>query len=98
MPGYNESKNEKYWTPPTHEVSNLEQRYVKKPTGEDKWMYTLQTTLLFLLISNKNTYELTNELLGKYITPIAINGCPTTFGLILHTIVFTLLLRLMMNY
>lgn len=96
MPGY--WKKETFSTSPTDNVKSLDERYVSKPTSNDKWMYTLQTTLLFLLISNEQMYKLTQELLGSIIYPIAKNGCPTQFGLIVHAIVFTLLLRLMMNF
>lgn len=62
-------------------------------TWLDKWRYTLYTTLLFLIVVNPFTYRLVNSLLGS-ITKIADNtGCPTTKGMLIHAVVFTLLLR-----
>lgn len=62
-------------------------------TWLDKWRYTLYTTLLFLIVVNPFTYKLVNTLLGS-ITKIADNtGCPTTNGMLIHAVVFTLLLR-----
>ena len=46
---------------------------------------TLQAILVFYIISNPLMYRITNTLIGGT-TNIA--GCPTTFGLILHSIVF----------
>ena len=65
----------------------------KGRTWLDKWRYTLYTTLLFLIVVNPLTYKLVNRLLGS-ITKIADNtGCPTTNGMLIHAVVFTLLLR-----
>jgi len=50
---------------------------------------TLQAVLLFFLISNPLTYRLTNSLLsgltGRLADP---SGCPTSLGLIVHSLVF----------
>ena len=62
-----------------------------------KWKYTLMTTVLFLLIANPYTYTLVNKLFGKIIKIAGPTGCPTTGGLLVHTLVFTLLLRLLME-
>ena len=52
---------------------------------------TLQAVLLFFLIANPFTYRLTNSLLGGLIGRIADpSGCPTSTGLILHSVVFGL--------
>lgn len=57
-----------------------------------KWKYTLITTVIFLLVVNPYTYILVDRFIifGKICSS---NGCPTTFGLLLHALVFTLLLR-----
>lgn len=62
-------------------------------TSMKKWKYTLITTIIFLIIANPYTYILVNSLLGKLVKIATPVGCPTTAGLILHAIVFTLLLR-----
>jgi hypothetical protein len=62
-----------------------------------KWKYTLITTVIFLLIANPFTYSLVNKLLGKIVKIAGPTGCPTKAGLLVHALVFTLLLRLVME-
>ena len=70
----------------------------QRPSVGDKWRYTLYTTLVFLLVVNPFTYQLTNQLFSKIFGRIASsNGCPTMGGIFLHAIVFTLVLRYMMD-
>ena len=66
----------------------------------DKWRYTLYTTLVFLIIVNPYTYQLTQKLFGPFLGKIASesNGCPTNVGILLHAVVFTLILRVMMDF
>jgi len=64
-----------------------------KLTNNEKWLYTLYTTIIFVLVSNPYTYKLVNSILGNICDK---KGCPTTFGFIIHTIVFTIVLRLIM--
>jgi len=73
---------------------------LKKPTNSDKWRFTFYTVIIFLLVINPYTYILVNRILGKIIGKIAdpITGCPTTLGFIIHTIVFTLILRYIMDF
>ena len=63
----------------------------------DKWKYTLYVTVLFLIIVNPMTYKLVNYLLGSLVKICDKSGCPTIPGYLLHAVVFTLLLRLMME-
>lgn len=46
---------------------------------------TLQAMLVFYIISNPMMYRITDNLIGG---TTSLSGCPTTFGLILHTVVF----------
>jgi hypothetical protein len=71
----------------------------KGKSNQDKWRYTLMTTVLFLIIVNPATYKITNSLFGKLLGKIAnpSTGCPTSTGIVLHAVVFTLLLRAMMG-
>ena len=62
-------------------------------TSIKKWKYTLITTIIFLIIANPYTYILVNSLLGKLVKIASSTGCPTTAGLLIHAVVFTLLLR-----
>ena len=66
-------------------------------SSELKWFYTLKTTAIFLAVSNPYTYKLVQSLVGNRVAISRPDGCPTTEGFIIHTIVFTLLLRLAME-
>jgi hypothetical protein len=45
--------------------------------------------VLFFIISNPIVYKLVDQLLGGLLGPIASpSGCPTTWGLIVHSAVF----------
>ena len=74
-------------------------KFSQKPNISDKWRYTLYTTVIFLLVVNPFTYQLTNKLFSKVFGKIASsNGCPTMGGILLHAVVFTLVLRYMMDF
>ena len=50
---------------------------------------TLRAVLVFYIISNPMTYRLTNSVLGGVVGRLSdVGGCPTTLGLIVHSIVF----------
>jgi len=67
-------------------------------TSFDKWRFTLYTTVLLLILFNPWMYLFVNKLLGSLIGTIANKeGCPTMIGFIVHAVVFTLILRLLMN-
>jgi|TARA_B100001287_G_C22490567_1_gene438743 hypothetical protein len=69
----------------------------KSLANYDKWKYTLQTTVLFLIVVNPLTYKLVNMLIGKFVKIANNKGCPTIAGMLVHALVFTLLLRLLME-
>lgn len=56
-----------------------------------KLLISLLAVVIFLIVSLPVTYKLTNMALGKIIAPTSVDGCPTTYGLIVHTVVFFLL-------
>jgi len=59
-----------------------------------KWRITFFSAFLFLLVVNPYTYQLTQRLLGGLVGKLAeSNGCPTSLGLFIHTIVYILLVR-----
>ena len=59
-----------------------------------KWQITLFSAFIFLLVIHPYTYNITQRLLGGLLGKIAeSNGCPTTRGLALHTLVYILLVR-----
>ena len=53
-----------------------------------KVKYSLYSALIFFLVANPATFKFVNTLLPG----VAVNGCPTSFGLLLHTFVFFLAL------
>lgn len=65
--------------------------------NSQKWTVAIITGLLFLLISSPFLYSLVNQLTSSFGLTIATNGCPNAIGLILHTIVFILIVRLLMR-
>ena len=58
---------------------------------------TLYTTILFLIIVCPYTYLVVNKILGALVKICDKNGCPTTAGILVHAVVFTLLLRCLMD-
>ena len=63
-----------------------------------KWQISIFSALIFILVIHPYTYIFTQKLLGGILGKIAdTNGCPTTLGLIVHTIVYILLVRGSMN-
>ena len=66
-------------------------------TESQKWMVSLYSALLFLLIASPFTFRLVNSLTEKVGFTIAdYRGCPNMYGLVLHAIVFAVLIRVMM--
>lgn len=79
---------------------NISDMFNLKLTNQQKWIGSLVAGLLFLILSSNFMYNLTNKLLtaigGPKAATVTAGGMPTTLGLILHTIVFILLLRLIL--
>lgn len=66
-------------------------------SSSQKWQITLFSAFIFILVVNPFTYKLTNSLFSRFLGPIAVNGCPTVVGLVLHTIVYVLVVRYSMD-
>ncbi len=63
-----------------------------------KWQISIFSALIFLLVISPYTYILTQKLFSGILGKISeSNGCPTTRGLVLHTLVYILLVRLSMD-
>jgi len=63
-------------------------------SSNKKWHISIFSAFIFLLVVNPYTYKFTQALLGGLLGKISeSNGCPTTLGLIIHTIVYVLLVR-----
>ena len=59
-----------------------------------KWQISIFSACIFILVIHPYTYKLTQKVFGGFLGHIAdMNGCPTTRGLALHTIVYILLAR-----
>ncbi len=58
---------------------------------------TIQSIIVFLIVSLPLTYKITNGLFGKILGKLADpSGCPTTLGLFIHAIVFGLIIYSLM--
>ena len=64
---------------------------------DPRLFYSLQAALLFLIVSSPVMYSLVQMVFGRLFT-VAVKGCPTVAGLLLHTVVFALLTYLLMVY
>jgi len=70
----------------------------ESPSSEDKWKYTLYTTVLLIIIFNPFTYKITDGFLSGLLGHLATStGCPTMLGFGIHVVVFTLFLRVLMG-
>jgi hypothetical protein len=60
---------------------------------------TIQSIIVFLLVSLPFTYKITNSLLGGIIGRLADpSGCPTMLGLFVHSLVFGLIIYGLMTF
>ena len=70
----------------------------KPYTSKDKWIVSIISGLLFLLIASPFLFKTVNSLTQSVGLTIASPfGCPNTAGLLLHSIVFILVVRLLMR-
>ena len=64
-----------------------------------KWQISVFSAVIFILVIHPYTYLLTQKVFGRFLGKIADTaGCPTTRGLILHTLVYILLVRGSMDF
>lgn len=60
---------------------------------------TLQSIIVFIIISLPFTYKLTDRLLGGFVGKLADHsGCPTGLGLFIHAIVFGVIIYALMGF
>lgn len=62
---------------------------------DPRFFYSVQAALLFLIISSPILYSFVQKVLGRFFT-VAIKGCPTVPGLVLHSVVFALVTYIFM--
>jgi hypothetical protein len=59
-----------------------------------KWQISIFSACIFILVVHPYTYLLTQKIFGGLLGRLSEpNGCPTTRGLVIHTIVYILLVR-----
>jgi hypothetical protein len=59
-----------------------------------KMQISIFSAFIFVLVSIPCTYKVTQKIFGGILGQISdANGCPTTRGLALHTLVYLLLIR-----
>jgi hypothetical protein len=63
------------------------------PKNIDKWRYSLYSAILFFILSLPCVYNLTSYI----IKTINDNGCPMILGILIHSVVFLLIVRVMME-
>lgn len=69
------------------------------PSTSLKLSATIQSIIVFIIVSLPFTYRLTNRLLGGIIGNLAdSSGCPTSLGLFIHALVFGLIIYCLMSY
>ena len=62
---------------------------------EEKLIISIISGLTFFIVANPETFRIVRTILGSWIsTP---TGCPSTLGLLVHTLVFILIVWGMMN-
>lgn len=57
-----------------------------------KFKYSLYSTFIFYILSSSQMYKITSKIL-----PTSVDGCPTPFGLLVHSLVFLLVLYAIMS-
>jgi len=57
--------------------------------------YSVQAALVFLIVSSPVMYNFVQTIFGKLFT-VAVKGCPTIAGLVLHSVVFALVVYVIM--
>jgi len=69
----------------------------KKNLSEiDKWMFCFRSALLFIIIVSPFMFKLTGPIFSAMRLTIQKDGCPNWIGIIIHSIVFAILIRLSM--
>ena len=66
----------------------------KNLSNLNKWKYTIYTSIILFIIFNPYAYKLSNKIFGNIINK---NGCTRNIGLIIHIIIFTLVVRYIMD-
>jgi hypothetical protein len=72
--------------------------YTMADSNYTKWQISIFSAFIFILVIHPYTYKFTQKVFSRFLGQIAdMNGCPTTLGLALHTLVYILLVRSSMD-
>lgn len=74
---------------------NRDSGCIKPYTSGDKWTVAIIGGLLFMLLASPFLYGVINSLLSPIISTANVDGCPNWGGLILHSILFICIVRLL---
>ena len=66
----------------------------KSLESADKWRYTFYTTFVVLIMFNPYTYKFVNSIFPSLASK---EGCPTILGFLIHVIIFTFIVRYLMD-
>jgi len=66
-------------------------------TSKDRWTVAIFAGLLFMLLSSPFLYSILSNLFSLVNLETAVGSCPTMLGLLIHTTVFILIVRYLMN-
>lgn len=67
--------------------------------NQQKWFISLLSGILFCLIASPSVYKITGKVFQCFSEEkIEENGKPTKFGLLVHTILFILISRFLMEF
>lgn len=76
----------------------------KVPTNGEKWWAAIAVGVLFALMSCTFMYSITNSLFSGLcistfsgLTEYSVSVGPSILGLIIHSVIFTLIIRLLLN-
>lgn len=79
-------------------LANNQKICAKHLTTFDKWRFTLYTTFLLLIFFNPLIFIFMNRVLSSFIGAISNKeGCPTMVGFFIHVVIFTVILRYLMD-
>ena len=67
------------------------------PTELQKAKYSLYSAIVFLLIASPFMFKIVQSILGRLVTIASPSGCPSSAGLVIHSVVFGLIVFAMMH-
>lgn len=82
---------------PTGNGDPTSKPYCTQPTGGQKWWAAVILGFLFALISSPSAYYMTSQVTDAVVGVSTMEGPgPNLFGLLIHTIIFILVIRLIL--